>query len=127
MTRRTFMLAMAWFHMLFGVFFLFFNVFATNLILRDPGPTSPLLVKGLSGIVFAFGLLNYMARDSADSKALRAVLVCTAFYLLFTIAFDVYWTLTGLLHPVAWYSIGIRAVFACGYLYHISRHRTPTS
>lgn len=125
MRRRNFMLAMAWFHMVFGAFFLFLNGYASNLILSHPDPTSALLVMGISGIVFSFGLMNYLARNSADSIALHAVLIGSAVYMAFTLAFDIHWTLIGMLEPIAWFSIALRFVLVCGYLYYILKHRTP--
>ena len=125
MRRRNFMLAMAWFHMLFGAFFLFLNNVACNLLLAHPDATSELLVMGISGIVFSFGLMNYLARNSADSATLRAVLIGSAVYMAFTVAFDIHWTLIGMLNPIAWFSIGLRSLLVCGYVYHIIMHRTP--
>ncbi len=123
MTRRAFMLAMAWFHMAFGAFFLFFQSFASRIIFSEPGPNAPMMMVGLSGIVFAFGLINYLARDSAESQAMRAVLIGTAFYLVFTVIFDSYWTIQGLLNPIAWLSIGIRSVMAGCYGYFLLKDR----
>ena len=79
-----------------------------------------MIVKGLSGICFAFGLMNLMARNSVDGPALSAVLLGTLFYLLFTTGCDMYWILGGMLKPLAWASIALRVVFAGGYVYQLA-------
>ena len=127
MSRRAFMLAMALFHMGFGVFFLFGQTYASQLIFSAPGPNASMMMAGLSGIVFAFGLLNYLTRNSADGEALRSVLTGTAFYLVFTVIFDSYWTVHGLLNPIAWASIAIRSFMAVCYGYYIAKVRVTGS
>lgn len=114
------MLIVGTFHLIIGAGFFFFTGYAVDLFIQDAGPASPLIVKGLSGICFAFGGMNLMARKSPESAALSAVLTGTLFYLLFTVGCDVYWILAGLLKPLAWPSIGIRLAFAGGYAYQLA-------
>ena len=121
------MWVMAWFHMAFGAFFLFGQGYASRIIFSVPGPNAPMMMLGMSGIVFSFRLINYLARDSAESRAMRAVLIGTAFYLLFTVVFDSYWTIQGLLNPIAWASIGIRSVMAGCYVYYILKEKPHRS
>lgn len=78
-------------------------------------------MRGLSGICFAFGLMNLMARNDAHSPALKAVLTGTLFYLLFTVSCDIHWTLIGILAPLAWLSVALRFGFAVGYVYYLVR------
>lgn len=119
MPRPLFLLIVGAFHVLFGAFFFLFTGFAVHLFIETPGEAALVIVKGLSGIYFAFGLMNLMARNSADGPALSAVLVGTLFYLLFTTGCDVYWILGGVLKPLAWASIALRLVFAGGYVYQL--------
>lgn len=114
------MLFVGTFHVLFGAFFFLFTGFAVHLFIEEPGEAALVIVKGLSGICFAFGLMNLMARNSADGSALSAVLVGTLFYLLFTTGCDIYWILLGVLKPLAWASVGLRLVFAGGYAYQLA-------
>ncbi|MFZ1686475.1 MAG: hypothetical protein WAU70_03575 [Flavobacteriales bacterium] len=123
MNRSTFMLAMAWFHLVAGAFFLFSTQRATEFIFCFPEPTHRLLMVGLGAVVSVFGLMNYLARNSEDSQALRALLLGTTFYLFFTVAFDVYWTLHGSIKPIAWISIALRTAFASMYIHFITRMR----
>lgn len=120
MQRNRFMLFVGTFHVLFGAFFFLFTGFAVHLFIETPGEAALVIVKGLSGICFAFGLMNLMARNSPDGPALSAVLVGTLFYLLFTMGCDVYWILAGVLKPLAWASIALRVVFAGGYVYQLA-------
>lgn len=117
MERRQFMLIVGWFHVGFGAFFLLFSDLAITLFIDQAGPSSSLIVRGLAGICFAFGLMNLLARKSKPGPALKAVLVGTLFYLVFTVGCDVHWTWIGLLRPLAWLSIAIRLGFAGGYVY----------
>lgn len=121
MTRNRFMLAVGVFHVLFGAFFFFFTSAGAQLFIEPPGKASLVIVKGLSGICFAFGAMNIIARHSAEGPALKAVLVGTLFYLLFTTGCDAYWIRTGILTPLAWASIALRLGFAGGYAFHLSR------
>ncbi len=120
MPRPRFLLLVGAFHVLFGAFFFLFTGFAVHLFIETPGEAALVIVKGLSGICFAFGLMNLMARNSADSPALSAVLVGTLFYLLFTTGCDVYWIVSGMLKPLTWVSIALRLVFAGGYVYQLA-------
>ena len=120
MPRNRFMLLVGAFHVLFGAFFFLFTGFAVHLFLQTPGEAALVIVKGLSGICFAFGLMNLMARNSAENAALTAVLVGTLFYLLFTTACDVYWILSGVLKPLTWASIALRVAFAGGFVYQLA-------
>ncbi len=120
MTRPRFLLLVGAFHVLFGAFFFLFTGLAAHLFLETPAEAALVIVKGLSGICFAFGLMNLMARNSADSPALSAVLVGTLFYLLFTTGCDVYWIVSGMLKPLTWVSIALRLVFAGGYVYQLA-------
>jgi hypothetical protein len=117
MQRRQFMLVVGWFHVFFGAFFLLFSNLAITLFIAQAGPSSSLIVRGLAGICFAFGMMNLLARKSKPGPALKAVLVGTLFYLLFTVGCDIHWTRIGLLQPLAWLSIVIRLGFAGGYVY----------
>lgn len=119
MSRPRFLLLIGAFHLLFGAFFLLFTGAAVHLFIETPGAAALVIVKGLSGICFAFGLMNLMARNSPDGPALRAVMVGTLFYLLFTTGCDVYWIRTGVLKPLAWASVALRLVFAAGYVYQL--------
>lgn len=109
--------------MVCGVLFLFFSAHAANTLVIDPPPRSVLLVRGLGGILIAFGVMNVLARHVTDARALRAILAGTLVYLLSTLAFDVRWILAGLLHPAAWATIAIRAVFAAAYARELWRLR----
>lgn len=120
MPRPLFLLIVGAFHVLFGAFFFLFTGFAAHLFIETPGEAALVIVKGLSGICFAFGLMNLMARNSADGPALSAVLVGTLFYLLFTTGCDVYWIVSGMLKPLTWVSIALRVVFAGGYVYQLA-------
>ena len=53
------------------------------------------------------------------------MLIGSAVYMAFTVAFDMYWTLIGMLNPIAWFSIGLPSLLVCGYVYHIIMHRIP--
>lgn len=119
MHRNHFMLLVGAFHVLFGAFFFIFTGFAVHLFIETPGEAALVIVKGLSGICFAFGLMNLMARNSTEGSALSAVLAGTLFYLLFTTGCDIYWILSGMLTPLAWASICLRLVFASGYVYQL--------
>ncbi len=119
MPRNRFMLLVGAFHVLFGAFFFLFTGFAAHLFIEAPGEAALVIVKGLSGICFAFGLMNLIARQSPDNSAQLAVLVGTLFYLLFTTGCDVHWILSGMLTPLAWISIVLRLMFAGGYVYHL--------
>ncbi len=119
MSRPRFLLLVGTFHVLFGAFFFLFTGFAVHLFIETPGEAALVIVKGLSGICFAFGLMNLMARNSAEGPALMAVLVGTLFYLLFTTGCDVYWIRSGVLKPLTWVSIALRVVFAGGYVYQL--------
>ena len=119
MPRNRFMLFAGAFHVLFGACFFVFTGAGAHLFIEPPGESSLVIVKGLSGICFAFGLMNLMARNSADNPALTAVLVGTLFYLFFTVGCDVYWILDGILKPLAWASIALRLAFAGGYVYQL--------
>lgn len=119
MPRPRFLLLVGTFHVLFGAFFFLFTGFAVHLFIETPGEAALVIVKGLSGICFAFGLMNLLARNSPEGPALTAVLVGTLFYLLFTTGCDVYWIRTGMLTPLTWASIALRAVFAGGYVYQL--------
>ncbi len=119
MTRPTFMLLVGAFHLLFGVFFFLFTGSGVHLFIHEPGDAALVIVKGLSGICFAFGLMNLMARNSPDGPALYAVLAGTLFYLLFTMGCDMHWIRGGILKPLAWASIALRMLFAGGYAYHL--------
>jgi hypothetical protein len=121
MERQQFMLVVGWFHVIFGAFFLLFSELAITLFIDQAGPSSALIVRGLAGICFAFGLMNLIARKSKPGPALKAVLVGTLFYLLFTVSCDIHWTSIGLLKPLAWFSIVIRIGFAGGYVYLLFR------
>lgn len=102
-------------HVLCGLLFLFLSARATECLVIDPPPRSVLLVRGLGGILIAFGTMNIMARRGENGPALRAVLAGTLLYLVFTTAFDVRWVLCGLLTSAAWLTIAIRGVFAVAY------------
>lgn len=119
MSRPRFLLLVGTFHVLFGAFFFLFTGFAVHLFIETPGEAALVIVKGLSGICFAFGLMNLMARNSDAGPALSAVLVGTLFYLLFTTGCDVYWIRTGMLTPLTWASIALRAIFAAGYVFQL--------
>lgn len=119
MPLSRFLLLVGAFHVLFGAFFFLFTGLAVYLFIEEPGEAALVIVKGLSGICFAFGLMNLMARNSAESPALSAVIVGTLFYLLFTTGCDIYWILVGVLKPLAWASVGLRLVFAGGYVYQL--------
>ncbi|HPF91909.1 MAG: hypothetical protein H6590_03340 [Flavobacteriales bacterium] len=119
MPRPRFLFLMGAFHILFGAFFFLFTGLAVDLFIETAGEAAAVIVKGLSGICFAIGLMNLMAHNSADGPALRAVLVGTLFYLLFTTSCDAYWIHTGVLKPLTWASIALRVVFAAGYVYQL--------
>ena len=87
------------------------------------GTSALVIVWGLSGICFAFGIMNLIARHSSPSPALTSVLVGTLFYLLFTTACDAHWIFVGVLTPLAWISITLRLVFALGYVYYLGGAR----
>ena len=111
------------FHLCFGSAFFVFTSYGVQLFLSTPGEEALVIIKGLSGICFAFGFMNLMARKSADGPALNAVLIGTLFYLLFTVSCDIRWIQTGVLKPLAWASIGIRLLFTCGYAYYLTVRR----
>ncbi|MBL0126273.1 MAG: hypothetical protein IPP83_02210 [Flavobacteriales bacterium] len=119
MPRNRFMLFVGAFHVLIGALFFFFTGFAVYLFIETPGQAALVIVKGLSGICFAFGLMNLIARNSPANPALTAVLVGTLFYLLFTTGCDIHWILTGILKPLAWASVALRLLFAGGYVYQL--------
>ncbi|MBL7952070.1 MAG: hypothetical protein JNM62_10150 [Flavobacteriales bacterium] len=119
MPRPRFLLLVGAFHVLFGAFFFLFSGFAVHLFIQTPGEAALVIVKGLSGICFAFGLMNLMARNSTEGPAVSAVLMGTLFYLLFTTGCDVYWIRSGVLTPLTWASIALRVVFAGGYVYQL--------
>ena len=127
MPRNRFLLLVGAFHVLFGAFFFLFTGYAVHLFIETPGEAALVIVKGLSGICFAFGLMNLMARHSPDNPALLAVLTGTLFYLLFTTGCDIHWILTGMLKPLAWASVGLRVLFAGGYVYQLAvrKRRSP--
>ncbi len=117
------MFVVGWFHVLFGAFFLLFAHCAIAWFLNQPATASAVIVRGLSGICFAFGMMNLIARKDVDSPALTAVLMGTLFYLLFTVGCDIHWTLIGILTPLAWLSIALRLAFAAGYVYHLTMRK----
>lgn len=125
--RNRFMLLVGAFHVLFGAFFFLFTGFAVHLFIETPGAAALVIVKGLSGICFAFGLMNLIARNSPEGSALLAVLLGTLFYLVFTTGCDIHWILTGMLKPLAWVSVGLRLVFAGGYVYQLVVRKTRVS
>lgn len=102
-------------HLLCGVLFLLFSERTVQGLVVDPPAPSVLLVRGLGGILIAFGTLNVMAHNAPDGPAVRAVLAGTLVYLLITTGFDVRWTVEGLLLPMAWITIAVRTVFAIVY------------
>lgn len=114
MSRPTLMLAVGTFHVLFGAVFFVFSRASVHLFIEEPSTQALAIVKGLSGICFAIGLMNLVARNSIPSAGLSAVLVGTLFYMLFTIGFDIHWILTDMLKPLTWVSIAVRALFAAG-------------
>ena len=119
------MLSVGVFHLLFGGFFFFFTAAGAQLFIEPPGESSLVIVKGLSGICFAFGAMNIMARNAEEGPALTAILVGTLFYLLFTTGCDIYWIRSGILAPLAWASIALRSGFSAGYAFYLTRlHRT---
>ncbi len=103
------------FHLLLGMVFFVFTKEATALMITSPAPEMHLLVKGLSGIVAAFGAMSLMAQRATPGRALNAILCGTWIYLCFTIACDVVWLGAGYLRPIAWVSVGLRTVLAFGY------------
>jgi hypothetical protein len=125
MTRSLFLRIAGSFHLLLGVIFFTFTREATALMIALPGPDMHVLVKGLSGIVVAFGGMSLLAHRATPGRALNAILGGTLFYLLFTVGCDVVWVSAALLRPIAWVSIGMRAMLAMGYGYYlwVGRHR----
>ncbi|MBK8498073.1 MAG: hypothetical protein IPL52_04470 [Flavobacteriales bacterium] len=115
MTRSLFLRVAGVFHLLLGILFFLFTKEATALMIATPGAHMHLLVKGLSGIVAAFGGMSLMAQNATPGRALNAILFGTLFYLLFTVVCDAVWTIMGLLRPIAWVSIAIRVALAAGY------------
>ena len=83
------------------------------------------LIRAMTGDDLRQSKLAQDELASADSVALRAVLIGSAVYMAFTLAFDIHWTLIGMLEPIAWFSIALRFLLVCGYLYYIPKHRTP--
>ncbi|MBK9177475.1 MAG: hypothetical protein IPM46_14305 [Flavobacteriales bacterium] len=129
MTRPLFLRLAGTFHVVLGAVFFVFTKEATALMIETPGEHMHLLVKGLSGIVAAFGGMSLMAQNATPGRALNAILAGTLLYLLFTVACDIVWVSTGLLRPIAWLSIGMRAALAAGYGHYawkgIQRLREP--
>ena len=123
MHRSRFLLITGWFHVFFGVFFMLFSDLAIDLFMVVEGTSALVIVWGLSGICFAFGIMNLIARHSSPSPALTSVLVGTLFYLLFITACDAHWIFVGVLTPLAWISITLRLVFALGYVYYLGGAR----
>lgn len=126
MTRSRFLRIAGSFHLLLGALFFIFTQEATVLMITAPGPHMHLLVKGLSGIVAAFGGMSLLAHRATPGRALTAILGGTLFYLLFTVVCDVVWVGSGLLRSSAWVSIGMRAALAVGYAYYLweGHHRS---
>lgn len=115
MNRSSFLRMAGIFHLLLGTIFFLFTKEATALMIASPAAHMHLLVKGLSGIVAAFGGMSLMARNATPGRALNAILLGTLFYLLFTVVCDGVWAIAGLLRPIAWVSIAMRAALAAGY------------
>ncbi|HEX2617377.1 MAG TPA: hypothetical protein VHL57_07525 [Flavobacteriales bacterium] len=115
LTRPTLLAIVGVSHLLVGVLFLLFTANATDLLVVDPPPRAVLLVRGLGGILIAFGLINLLARKSTDVVALRAIITGMLAYLVITVAFDLRWMMAGLLCPLAWATMVIRALFAVAY------------
>lgn len=117
MRRSLFLRLAGAFHVLLGALFFFFTKEATALMIASPDARMHVLMKGLSGIVIAFGSMSIMACNATPGRALNAILSGTLLYLLFTIGCDIVWVSTGLLQPIAWLTIGMRAGLAAGYGY----------
>jgi len=117
MSRPIFLRLAGTFHVLLGALFFSFTKEATMLMIDSPDAHMHLLMKGLSGIVVAFGSMSIMACNATPGRALNAILSGTLLYLLFTIGCDIVWVSTGLLRPIAWLTIGLRAALAAGYGY----------
>jgi len=119
MRRAIFLRLAGTFHVLLGAFFFLFTREATELMIDSPDEHMHLLVKGLSGIVAAFGIMSLMASNATPGRALNAILSGTLLYLLFTVTCDIAWLNAGLLRQIAWLTIGMRAALAVGYGYHL--------
>lgn len=123
MRRPIFLRLAGAFHMLLGALFFLFTREATAFMINEPHVHMHLLVKGLSGIVVAFGSMSLMASNATPGRALNAILGGTLLYLLFTVACDIVWVCAGLLRPTAWLTIGMRAALAVGYGYYAWKGR----
>lgn len=107
-------------HLVCGLLFLFFSDATVGALVVDPPPRSVLLVRGLGGILIAFGVMNLLACRAPDGRALRALMAGTLLFLLFTAGFDLLWATQGLLHTAAWATIAVRGVLAVGYAWALA-------
>jgi hypothetical protein len=102
MKRSTFMIIAALVQLGFGSMFAFFPELAIGQFLRESVPETTIMIRITGIFLLSFGVINYLARQSDDSLALRAILIGSLFYLVFTIAMDIYWTLEGMFETSSW-------------------------
>ena len=101
-------------------------VVAQFLIGVEPSAIVLGLERNIGAALFAFGVVNVMARRSTDAIGLRAIIVGTIGLLGLTAALDVYMIVIGLFAPIGWGVVVFKAVLIGGYVYNLGNIRSGT-
>ena len=129
MTRKLFLTVVACIAFSIGMFALILpTVLIEHVKYAPPNETANVMARTVGVLLVAFGILNFLVRNDADSPTLRSVFIANIFLQIFIIPIDPIAYLNGTYKTLGSFipNTTIHILLVCGFAFYLSKMKKHT-